>query len=479
MDGDVELAPLSVEEVLQFLRSEEEDDRIDALAELSEIINATYGEEDGSALGEAVRESRSVELLAWMTMDSNPLVLQQALLVLGNLCSDACDPNSYLTKHALLDAGAERTMILALESDDPSTLLYACGCLQNLCHDDAWASALLAEGLDARLAELAHHQDPKVVHYAAGALKNMSTRLAQMSASRRAEGGGAEGGEGGEGGDGGVDSGGSLMDTLDPAALAAVRKREQDALVQAFREQRALKVMRRYVTSIPPEVRLQRVLSARFADVPPAPVRRAPSSSYRDGMASTVSLGQGAAAAAAAAGPMWPSEQQQALSTPQPPRAPPMAESPPEAALSPPAPPAPAAPAPTAANAAAPAAMVPAAAEEHTSAPAAAAAAAAMGELPPLAAPAAAVPAPAPSLALAPAPAEDAAVNDGDDEGGPPAMAAAAADDDQRRAERRHACRPTRAAHMPAGGGRRRCHRRRPRMRRRRWPRMRRCRRRR
>jgi hypothetical protein len=71
-----EEAPLSIEEVLALIRSEDEDDRLDGLAELGAIIDEAYGE-DGAALGEVVRAAHGIEMLGWMIVAQNPLVQQQ------------------------------------------------------------------------------------------------------------------------------------------------------------------------------------------------------------------------------------------------------------------------------------------------------------------------------------------------------------------------------------------------------------------
>ena len=160
-----------------LIRSPASEDRLDGLYELAATIDGTFGRGEGAALGEAVRRLDGVELLAWLIVDPSVEVQVQALLILGNLCSDACDPNSSTTKRVLLDRGGHRAIILAVQSDDPVVLVYACGCLQNLCHDDAWAHALVAHEVEKRLQELAVHPDTRVSNYAAGALKNMLTRV--------------------------------------------------------------------------------------------------------------------------------------------------------------------------------------------------------------------------------------------------------------------------------------------------------------
>ena len=134
MQDEEEEPPLTLDEILGLIRSPATEDRIDGLIELSLLIDSAYGEE-GAAIGQWVRQSGALQLLAWLVVDSSAEVQQQSLLVLGNLCSDACDPNSTLTKSMLLQQGGQRALLLALRAEDPTVLVYVCGCLQNLCDE--------------------------------------------------------------------------------------------------------------------------------------------------------------------------------------------------------------------------------------------------------------------------------------------------------------------------------------------------------
>jgi hypothetical protein len=201
---NVDDSPLTILELFGLIKSKDENDRLDGLAELSDLVDSAYGD-DGAALGEAVRAVGGLPLLGWLIVDPSPLVQQEALLILGNLCSDACDPNSALTKKMLLDTGAHRAIIMSIGSPDPTVLLYACGALQNLCHDDEWARLLISHKVQQRLESLVTHEDARVGHYAAGALKNMLTRVGQDASA------------------------------LSSTALEAVNQRDHEAKVEAFR----------------------------------------------------------------------------------------------------------------------------------------------------------------------------------------------------------------------------------------------------
>ena len=168
LDDAGEPPPLSLDELLELLRSEDAGDRIDALAELSSMLDTAYDDE-AALIGEALRGVAAVPLLGWLAADaSSPEVQQLALLVLGNLCSDATDPNSALTKRELFQAGGGAAIVQAVRGEDPAVLLYACGCVQNLCNDLEWSQALASLGVSQRLEQLLAHDDEKVVHYAAG-----------------------------------------------------------------------------------------------------------------------------------------------------------------------------------------------------------------------------------------------------------------------------------------------------------------------
>ena len=132
-------------ELIQGMRSADAGERADALAMLSEVVGQAYGDA-GAELGEAVRQGGGVALLAWLLADPYDQVQQQALLVIGNLCSDSVDPHSMATKQSLLRHGAGRSLLACVFSDDPYMLILACGALQNLCYDRDWATFVVEHG---------------------------------------------------------------------------------------------------------------------------------------------------------------------------------------------------------------------------------------------------------------------------------------------------------------------------------------------
>ena len=105
---------------------------------LIEMVSESFGE-DGRVLGDLLRGAGVPLPLTALLSDDDPAIQNQALFVIGNLCSDAVDADSSLTKEALLNAGADLVLFGSLEATDEDTLELACASLQNLCHDARWA----------------------------------------------------------------------------------------------------------------------------------------------------------------------------------------------------------------------------------------------------------------------------------------------------------------------------------------------------
>lgn len=153
-----------VSELLAWLRAPEEEDRLEALFRLSDIVNESMGEK-GVRLGNVFRREGGLSQIIWMLADQEASLEthQQALLLLGNMCADAVDANSHLSKRLLLQAGSERVLFSFLKSTDDFCLMFVCGCIQNLCHDVAWSQRAVKHHVDHKLRGLLSHTDETVV----------------------------------------------------------------------------------------------------------------------------------------------------------------------------------------------------------------------------------------------------------------------------------------------------------------------------
>ena len=119
-----------------LLGSPSADERAEGLGILMEKVSVTYGAA-GSNLGHLLRASGVPVPLTALLSDVDLAMRNQALWIIGNLCSDSVDVDSALTKQALMAAGADKVLFRCL--DEEATLELACAALQNLCHDPRWA----------------------------------------------------------------------------------------------------------------------------------------------------------------------------------------------------------------------------------------------------------------------------------------------------------------------------------------------------
>ena len=153
--------------------------RLIALLDLSEILNDCT-QEEGTAVGRALREGGAVRHLAMLLNDFNDEHSMQAMLLcLANLCSDSLDASSSETKRELLagDVGEAVVRCLRVPPSDglaaSLVLTYAAGLCLNVSNDYPWSMTLLALGALHDFQTLVNNEDPLVAHYAKGTLINL------------------------------------------------------------------------------------------------------------------------------------------------------------------------------------------------------------------------------------------------------------------------------------------------------------------
>jgi len=187
----------TIESMLASLGSDTE--RVQAATDLVSSVDAAFGS-DASAIGEEVRMLNGLpKIVQALTVDD--LEFQQMLLVvLGNLSSDAFDPNSSRTKMLLRDTDVVAVLIPLLRRQGPpaaasctvsgtsctpteSLTLYAAACLQNMCHDHELAVRALRLGAHPELLQLVKDEQPMVQKFAAGALHNISRAVQHLAES--------------------------------------------------------------------------------------------------------------------------------------------------------------------------------------------------------------------------------------------------------------------------------------------------------
>ena len=105
----------AVPQLVSQLRGTSGEHRLSALEQLSDMVGAAF-DDDGAAIGAAVRETGGIAELAWLLTDGSTAVQNEALVVLGNLCSNAVDPHSDTTKRDLLACGAANALVQCLRT---------------------------------------------------------------------------------------------------------------------------------------------------------------------------------------------------------------------------------------------------------------------------------------------------------------------------------------------------------------------------
>ena len=116
---------------------------------------------------------RATQLISQLLEHSEPQIHQTAMLLIGNIASEAVDPMAEKTKTLLKRHRAFEKMMVHLFSADWTTLVYTLGAVQNMCTEFEYVELMQEMGVVARLQELVRSGDPQLEQYAKGCLANM------------------------------------------------------------------------------------------------------------------------------------------------------------------------------------------------------------------------------------------------------------------------------------------------------------------
>ena len=157
-------------------------DPTSALEELAELIDAAEGEW-ATALGSFVRSAGIVSDLVDLIDHDDAEIYALAMRVLGNLCSDAVDPQSSATKEVVRTYNGFSRLLPHCFNEDPVVLMYTLGAIQNLCTNIEYAK-MVTPPLRERIREVAESsrvafdegmpQAGLLAHYAEGILINIA-----------------------------------------------------------------------------------------------------------------------------------------------------------------------------------------------------------------------------------------------------------------------------------------------------------------
>ena len=178
------------------------------------------------------------ELLSRLLATGSEQTKYGALQLLVNLCSDAVDPASGLTKRSLLEHGAGPTVLAFTRSAGGDGQVLACAALQNLVSTPEWARLVVSTGHMTTLEQLVESDESDeavLVRYAAGTLKNVLVALRTA----------------------GDDY------TASAATLEAISRRTRQATLEAFAYKRTTRLLAKAVRAMPSELRLRRMLASK------------------------------------------------------------------------------------------------------------------------------------------------------------------------------------------------------------------------
>ena len=157
-------------------------DPTSALEELAELIDAAEGEW-ASALGSYVRSAGIIADLVDLIDHDDQQIYALAMRVLANLCSDAVDPQSSITKEVVREHNGFPRLLPHCYNEDLVALMYALGAIQNLCTSIEYAK-MVTPPLRERIREVAQSardafdegmpQAGLLTHYAEGILVNIA-----------------------------------------------------------------------------------------------------------------------------------------------------------------------------------------------------------------------------------------------------------------------------------------------------------------
>eukprot|EP00966_Prymnesium_polylepis_P066011 1531572-Prymnesium_polylepis.1 len=134
-----------------------------ALVELGKQLDTVSGD-DAATLCASIRECGAIQRLVDLLDHSQPLVYRMATMVLANSAALEVDPlGAQSSKRMILNAGGFPKVVAKVFSEEPTTIMYACGAVQNLCFADLrCVETLQRMGADARLQQLSQSADPRI-----------------------------------------------------------------------------------------------------------------------------------------------------------------------------------------------------------------------------------------------------------------------------------------------------------------------------
>ncbi|KAL1526364.1 hypothetical protein AB1Y20_015078 [Prymnesium parvum] len=166
------------------LRSANPQEQGSALTQLAQLVDISFGEE-AERLCAQLRAHGAMEEIGRLLEAPEPYNHQMALLLVGNVASDAVDSQASLTRARLQRVDAFSKLLRYVFSSDWITLVYALGAVQNTCTELEYVEMMQRAGCVPRLQDLIRQGDEPIQQYAQGCLTNMRQTILTASPARR------------------------------------------------------------------------------------------------------------------------------------------------------------------------------------------------------------------------------------------------------------------------------------------------------
>lgn len=166
----------SLPAILSLLDSEETEQRAEGASYLAQLVDSSHGD-DATIFSDYLREAGGIEVIAELLLDPEPFIQQKVLMVVGNLASDAFDPNSAANKAIFKKHDVMARLLPFLSSREWVTQLYATAAVQNLSKDIDLAKEALQLGVHKVVQRLIRSEHELVVRYGARCPGSSSAKM--------------------------------------------------------------------------------------------------------------------------------------------------------------------------------------------------------------------------------------------------------------------------------------------------------------
>ena len=136
--------------LIEGLEAFDDYDKVESLFQLAQIIDSAFGDE-AAYVCQFLRDNDGINNLLAMVENPDEWLHQTSLLVIGNVATEALDPNAAETKRKIKEVGGFEKMLPHLYSENSTTVTYALGAIRNTCAEREYVMLMQRNGVVRRL----------------------------------------------------------------------------------------------------------------------------------------------------------------------------------------------------------------------------------------------------------------------------------------------------------------------------------------